>query len=178
MPPPSTTTIASDNESRIALENRSPVKSERFRIRTTMSGGLPALGIPAEMLACHTHAGLLAIVLEHRIEMRAYRRVLLGKRRIAQPFAGTQIVDRLVEEPRSAIGAAADHYAVGPRLLERGIDVLECVDVAGVDHRQPGRGPDLADEGPIGMAIIELAARAAMHSEHLDAALLGDARQD
>ena len=60
---------------------------------------------------------------------------LLGDRGIAQSLAGPQVVDRLGGEPRAAIGAAADHDAVGTRLLQRLIDVVERVDVAVHDHR-------------------------------------------
>src|ERR1700759_743489 len=107
MPPPSTTTTASDSESRIAVGNCSPFSSERFRGRTAISGGLAvesgkeergeqcahlggldlavhggtefgrrrqALGVPAEMLACHAHAGLLAVVRQHRLKVLAHRR--------------------------------------------------------------------------------------------------------
>src|SRR5215813_12415924 len=102
MPPPSTTTTASDSESRIAVGNCSPFSSERFRGRTAISGSLPveggeeergeqrahlggldlavhggtelgrrrqALGVPAEMLAHHAHAGFLAVVCQHRFEV-------------------------------------------------------------------------------------------------------------
>ena len=95
------------------------------------------------MLAGHAHAGLAAVVRQHRLEVRAHDGVLLGERRIGEALAGAQVVDRLVQEPRPAIGAAADHDAVGARLLERRVDVVERVDVAVDDHRQPGRGLDL-----------------------------------
>src|SRR4029077_5992987 len=210
MAPPSTTTTASDSESRIAVGNCSPVSSARFRGRTAISGSLPveggkeergeqrahsggfdlavhgsaelgrrrqALRVPAEMLARHAHAGLLAVMRKHRFEVFAHRRVLIGQRRVRQLLAGAQIMDRLIEKTRAAIGAAADHHAIGARLVERGIDVVERGDVAVGDHRQRGGGLHLADERRVGMAVIELAAGAAVHRQHPDAALLGDARQ-
>ena len=103
------------------------------------------------MLARHAHPGLAAIMLQHRLEMHAHRGVLLGERRIGQALAGAQVMDRLVEEPRPAIGAAADHDAVGARLLQRPVDVVERLDVAIGDHRQPGCRLDLADEAPVGI---------------------------
>src|SRR4030081_3005564 len=100
--------------------------------------GRQALGIPAQMLAAHAHARLLAVMRQHRVEVPAHRSVLFGQRRIGQPLAGPQIVDRLVQEPRPAVGAAPDHHAVGARLLEGRVDVVERIDVAVDDDRQPG----------------------------------------
>src|SRR5215475_581276 len=113
MPPPSTTTTASDSASRIATGNCSPARVTRFSGRTAISGGLAveggkeergeqrthpagfdlavhggaefgrrreALGVPTEMLARHAHAGLLAVVRQHRFEMLAHGRVLLRQR--------------------------------------------------------------------------------------------------
>src|SRR5476649_894776 len=150
-PAPSTTTTASDSESRIALGNCSPPESLRFRGRNAISRRLPledgqeerrkqrtylvrvglavhretelggrwqSLRGPAEMLAGHAHAGLVAVVREHRLEVLAHDRILLDQRRIGQPLAGAQVMDSLLQEPRAAIGVAADHDAVGARLVE------------------------------------------------------------
>src|SRR5437660_8223561 len=157
MPPASTTTTASDSESRIAVGNCSPARSARFNGRTGMAGSLPiergkeesgkqgshfgglglavhggaelgrrrqALRIPAEMLACHAHTGLLAVVLQHRFEVLTHRRVLLRQRRVGEFLTGAQIVDRLIEEPWASIGTATDHDSIGARLFQRGVDVV------------------------------------------------------
>ena len=145
--------------------------------KTELGRGGQALRVPAEMLARHAYAGLAAVMLEHRVEVHAHRRILLGERRIGQALAGAQVVHGLIQEPRPTISAAADHDAVGPRLLERIVDVVQGLDIAVGDHRQSGRRLDLADEAPVGMAVVEVAAGAAVHSQHLDARLLGDARQ-
>ena len=168
---------------RVPAERTRPATRGPWRIGLAIDGGAKlgrgrqTLGIPAQMLASHAHAGFLAVVRQHRFEVGAHDGVLLAQRWIGQPFAGAQIVDRLVEEPRPAVGAAPDHHAVGAGLLEGRVDVVERVDVAVDDHRQTGRRLDVGDERPVGMAVIEIAARAAMHGQHLDAALLGDARE-
>ena len=73
-----------------------------------------ALGVPAEMLACHAHAGLGAIVRKHGLEVGADGGVLLGQRRIDQPLAGAEVMHDLLRKPGPPISAAADHQAIGP----------------------------------------------------------------
>src|SRR5262249_47894224 len=51
-------------------------------------GGRYPLGVPTQMLARHAHAGLLAIVRQHRFEMAADHAVLFGKRGFGQALAG------------------------------------------------------------------------------------------
>src|SRR6266536_1527192 len=109
-PRASTTTTASESESRSAVANCSPSALGRLRGCNTMLGGLliecrqeergqhradfggiglaihcgtelgrgrQALGIPAQMLTSHAHAGFLAIVREHPFEVGAHDGVLL-----------------------------------------------------------------------------------------------------
>jgi hypothetical protein len=83
----------------------------------------------------------------------------------------------LARKPGPALGAAPDHDAVGAGGGERRARVLEADDIA-VDHdRDAHRLLDPAHEIPIGGAVVELAAGAAVHRDHANAARLGDARQ-
>ena len=73
--------------------------------------------------------------------------------------------------PRPTMTASApDISKRGHRLLERG-------DIAVDDERNADRIPDGAHRAPIGIALVELAARAAMHRNHLHARGLRAARQ-
>src|SRR5262249_54655254 len=104
-------------------------------------------------------------------------RQLRGWRRLGQYGAGGQVMGDLGREPWPPVSAAADHDAVGTRLGKRARGVGERRDVAVATYGETHRFLYVADEGPIGMAVVELTARAAVHGDHLDAAGLGDARQ-
>ncbi len=129
------------------------------------------------MLAAEAAAGFLAVMLYHAVEMLDQDGELLGQGRIGLALAGGQIMGDLARKPRTAIGTAPDHGAVRARQAQHLGGVLEGIDVAIADHRDRHRFLDLADEAPVGMAVIELVAGAAMHGDHLHAGILGDARQ-
>ena len=102
---------------------------------------------------------------------------LLAERRIGKPVAGLEEMNHLPDEPRLAIGAAADHQSVGLRLGERLARIFQRHDVAIGDDRDCHRRLHRADEPPVRFALVELAARAAMHRDHADAAILRDPGQ-
>src|SRR5436190_22836723 len=84
-------------------------------------------------------------------------------------------MNHLAQEPRTAIGATADHDSIGAGLIERLPRILERYDIAVDDDGNANRFLYPAHERPICPAIIKLAAGAAMHSDHADTAGLGDA---
>ena len=73
--------------------------------------------------------------------------------------------------PRPIITASA------PDMFERGHGLFERGDVAVDDERNRDRILDGAHRAPIGLALVELAARAAMHGDHLHAGSFRAARQ-
>ena len=83
----------------------------------------------------------------------------------------------LTEQPRLAVSAAADHHAVGPRLIERGVGVVNRANVAVDDNGDTDRFLDSADERPVGAVAIHLVARATVDGDHLRAQILGNVRE-
>ena len=77
--------------------------------------------------------------------------------------------------PRRAVVGAADHHGVGARILEDRGGVGRRGDIAIGDDRDRDRLLDPGDRPPVGLALVELAARAAMDGDHLHARLLGAA---
>ena len=88
-----------------------------------------------------------------------------------------QPVDDLADQPRLPVATAPDHDAVGAGCVERRIDFLEGRDVAIDDDRDLDRRLDLVDKAPIGGPGKHLAAGAAVHSDHANAAGFGNVRE-
>ena len=136
-----------------------------------------ALAVPADMLARDAQPAGDAVMAQHRIVVLAHDGMLLLEGGIGQHLARAQIVDDLLQEPGTAIAAAPDHHAIGPGFRQRPAHRRHIHDIA-IDHDGNSDGLlHLAQEGPIGAAVVELAARAAMNRDHPDAAILGDAGQ-
>src|SRR5579872_3546351 len=83
----------------------------------------------------------------------------------------------LAEEPGPPIGAAPDYHPIGARAGERLAGAFRGGDIAIDDDRDGDRLLHLANKGPIGASLIELAAGAAMDGHHADAAFLRDPRE-
>ena len=79
--------------------------------------------------------------------------------------------------PRPAIGASADHDAVGAGGFEHGGGIHWRHAVAIGNQRNGDRLAHTMDGGPVGAATVELAAGAAMDGHHLYASQLGAAGQ-
>ena len=118
-----------------------------------------------------------AVVAANLIIERADIVELLGQRRRSFDHAGFEAAPDLAGQPRLALRAAADHDGVGARHFERGHGLLERCDIAVDDERNADRIPDGAHRAPVGLALVELAARAAMHRNQLHAGGLRAARQ-
>ena len=65
------------------------------------------------MLAGDAHALLFAVEGVQRVQVLEQDRPHLGGGRRGQQFAGGQVVGDLAEDPRPALGGAADHHRVG-----------------------------------------------------------------
>ena len=81
----------------------------------------------------------------------------------------------LGEDPRAALRAAADHDARRAGGVQRGAGGFGGGDVAVRDDRDRHGLGDAADRGPVGGALVELAAGAAVDGDHADAGGLGAA---
>src|ERR1035437_4157602 len=77
--------------------------------------------------------------------------------------AGFEAAPDLAGQPRLALRTAADHDSVGPRHFKRGNGLLVRRDIAVDDERNADRILDGTHRAPIGVALVELAARAAVY---------------
>ena len=126
--------------------------------------GRRLLHVPAEMLAGDAHAEKRAVVVEQRLVVPhgdVGERRLVGQRTGRRRRCAT-----MARQPRPAVGAAADHDAVGAGQRQHRRDVVETGGIAIGDHRDRHRLLDRADRRPVGPALVELAARAAVHGDH------------
>src|ERR1700738_3644941 len=115
------------------------------------------------MLARMTKADTQTVVTANFIIERANIMELLRERRRGFDHAGFEAASDLTGQPGLALRAAADHDRVGTRHFKRGHRLLERCDIAVDDERNTNRALDRAHSAPIGVALVELAARAAMH---------------
>src|SRR5215203_5696341 len=81
----------------------------------------------------------------------------------------------LPDEPRPADCGPADHHGGGSGRRQAGGGVFDRGDVAIGDHRDPWPRHDLGDALPIGAALVELLAGAAMDRDRLDAERFAEA---
>jgi hypothetical protein len=104
------------------------------------------------------------------IELDDERELTAERRRLLAP-AGFEIARHLARKPRTALRGASDHDRIGAGGLQCRIGVVEGFDIA-IDHDGNGnRVLHCAHRRPIGVALVELAARAAMHGDHTHARL-------
>ena len=121
------------------------------------------------MLAGVPAADRQAVMREHFVIERIDQGELLGERRRALARAGREITRHLSGKPRPALRGAADHDGVGAGSRQRAFGVVERTNVAIDDDRNRHRLLDGAHRRPVGAAVVELAARAAMHGDHVNA---------
>src|SRR5258708_14382707 len=87
MPPPSTTTTASDSEARMAVGNCSPAKPESFKGRTAMSGGLPVERGEEKIGEQRAHLGGLGLAIDGGAELGTRRQTLRAPTQMLAPHA-------------------------------------------------------------------------------------------
>ena len=91
--------------------------------------------------------------------------------------AGCKLAADLPRQPRLALRATSDHHRVRPRTIECVPRIGKRGDVA-IDHqRNIDRLANGANRVPVGLALVELAAGAAMHRNQPDAGGFGPPRQ-
>src|SRR3546814_16030363 len=73
------------------------------------------------MLARHIDPGHFAIMIDHRAVMRCDDVILFVEAGVGPFGLATQRRHDLPEQPRAAIGAAADHHAIGAALRACGL---------------------------------------------------------
>ncbi len=69
---------------------------------------------------------------------------------------------------------AAEHYSVCSREIKHLARLLRRGDISVGKHWNPDSGSDIADRLVLGVALVEVRARAAVHRQSLNAAGLGD----
>src|SRR6516162_1730004 len=94
---------------------------------------------------------------------------LLHKRRGCFRNAAVELAADLAGQPGLSLRAAPDHDGIGARGLERADRTLIRGNIAVDDKRKASRLPHLAHCRPVRVALVELAARAPVHGNHLDA---------
>src|SRR5258708_26667605 len=129
------------------------------------------------MLARMTKADAQPVQFADFIVERADMVELLRQRGWRFGYAGFKAAPDLTGQPGLALRAAADHDPVGAGHFKCGHSLLERGDIAVDDEWNSDRILDRAHRAPIGLALVELATRAAMHRDHLDAARFRTARQ-
>ena len=132
---------------------------------------------PAEMLARMAHADARAVMDQHFLVERADQIELLGERGRRALLAGREIMREIAGKPRPPVRAAPDHHGIRAGLRQRRDRALEIRHVAVDDDRNGHRLLHGAHRGPVGRALVELAARAAMHRDEADAGRFGAARK-
>ena len=109
---------------------------------------------------------------EHFAVERAGERKLLAERRGRCTLAGGEIARQVTGKPRLSLRAAPDHHGVGAGRRKRRVGIVKTFDVAVDDDRDGDCVLDRADRRPIGAALVELAAGAAMHRNEPHAGVL------
>ncbi len=99
-----------------------------------------------------------------------------GRRRRRQQPPGCQIVVNFAKDPGPPLGRAADHQAIGTRVLQHLRSLVRRVDVAVGDHRDAHGLLDGADGVVFGSAGVTAGAGAAVHRQGLDTGPLGELR--
>ncbi len=89
-----------------------------------------------------------------------------GEGRALEGLAAQGGVD-LRHEPGPAHGRPADHHTMGAGGRKRGLRILRAADIAIGDDRKCRGRHRVGDRAPVGLALVELAARAAMHGDHI-----------
>src|SRR6516164_10139210 len=154
-----------------ADQSPDPIGVDRLIYRGTEFGrARQSFRIPGDVLAGNPRADLAPVMDEHVLVMTERDVAMGGERRIGCAAAACEPIGHLTRKPRPPAAFPADHQAVGARLAQRLIGALQAHDIAVGDDRDPYRILDETDELPVGGAGIELAARAAMDSDHPNAA--------
>ena len=112
-----------------------------------------------------------AVMSKHLVVKRVDKAMLFGQRWRWLAFPGREKPRQLSGKPGPALRRATDHHRIGAGRRQRAHGVLEGADIAIDDDGNADAFFDSADGGPIGVAAIKLAARAAMNGDHADAGI-------
>src|SRR5258705_4352863 len=117
----------------------------------------------SEMLARMAAALLATVMREHLVvELIDDGQLRCDRWRFLAP-AGRDIAGELAGPPRTPLRRAPDHDRIGAGSSKRLRRILAARDVAVHHHRNGYTGLDRAYGGPVGAALIELAARSPVH---------------
>src|SRR3977135_219239 len=131
--------------------------------------------IPTEMLARDPDATLLAVKEIQGVEMRENDITQVGARQWRRRHSLFQMQGDSAEDPWRTMTRAPDHYSVCAREIKYLARFFRRSDVAVREYRDPDARFDSADRVVLGRAFIKIRARAAVHRERGNAALLRDA---
>src|SRR5580658_9873222 len=96
---------------------------------------------------------------------RAGKSKLLAGRGSGLAFSVRKIARELAGKPRLALGATSDHHPISARSRESRVGIVESFDVAVYNDRNRNALLDCAHCCPIGAALVELTAGAAVHGD-------------
>ena len=141
-----------------------------------LGGAVQTLGVPADMLARAIDADLGAIMVEHRSILLDDEAILLVHAGFGEPLA------RSSASASPGRAARAGHRRRGRSSRRRRPDWSRAVSTSSIEQMSPltitGRETaclTLRTNAPVGLALVELAAGAAVDGDHLHAEILGDA---
>ena len=127
------------------------------------------------VVAAHLHHALVpALPFQRTGQVLAGRLHPVGERGCGQVFAGAEVMLDLVEDPRMPDARAADHDAVHAVAFAVGLRLLGGIDVAVAEDGDPDArvGLHLPDQGPVGLALVQLGPGAPVDAQGLDADVL------
>src|SRR3979409_886392 len=130
--------------------------------------------IPAEMFARDPDSTLLAVKKVQGVEMRQNDITQVGARQWRRHNSVFQMQVDSAEDPWRTMTRAPDHYSVRAREIKYLARFIRRSDVAVREYRNPDARFDGADRVVLGRAFIKIRARAAVHRERGDTALLRD----
>src|ERR1700730_3181113 len=133
------------------------------------------LAIPAEMFARDPDSTLLAVKEAQGVEMRQNDITQVGAQQWRRRNSFCQMDVDSAEDPWCTMTRAPDHYSVRAREIKHLARFFRRSDIAVHEYRNPDARFDSADRVVLGHAFIKIRARAAVHRERCDAALLRDA---
>src|SRR5258708_8325662 len=128
--------------------------------------------IPAEMFARDPDSTLLAVKEVQGVEMRQNDITQVGAQQRRRRNSLFQMDVDSAEDPWRTMTRAPDHYSVRTREIKYLARFFRRGDIAVHEYRNPHPPFDSADRVVLGRAFIKVRARAAVHPQRGDAALL------
>src|SRR5580704_14210366 len=133
------------------------------------------LAVPAEMFARNPDSGLLAVEAVNGIKMCQDHITQVGAQKRRRRFLPQKISVDSAEDPWRTVTCAADHYSVRLGEIKYVARFFFIRDVAVRENRNCDARLDRADRFVLGLALIKVRPRAAMHRQRGNTTCLRDA---